>query len=417
MVMLTLKLSVICWLCFSSSKASSTVETYSSQYHNYRVTSSSLSWQRLKSRSNILSNHLVAAGEVKGTTLYVCRADVRGRKVPGYLIKPTCYVELYGEVKKYKVYEVLVNVEGAAMLHWKNITGGIYEVEGAVGCDRWYIAKANDDTTGSSIPGKIDPTLGRPNNIILEYNGVITQAQDAYILTEEQPSEYQLNDIKFGPRKATITERRYALKSILIRNDEPTPQTKEKVVTAAVHYVVYWGRPKGTYTNTPSTIHDGNSTYMVSWAIQKKIPHNIEKNIGIVLPPNTEVEVIVEALERKTRQEYSGVLTAFYSDSELQHRVRAYHENIEVVEIRASYVSFNYTTKQKQKINKFILGPYIPPTTTTKTTTTPKSTTVATTTTITTTTTETPKPPTTLKPITPTKIVKQFAGKSTYFSN
>ena len=87
----------------------SSVEIYSSRYKQ-QVTSSTLQWRTVNGRD--YPEDLVAVGRVGsgGEVLFLCRALYLGRKIPGYLKRPLCTIELAGHVMNSTNFQVQLNM-------------------------------------------------------------------------------------------------------------------------------------------------------------------------------------------------------------------------------------------------------------------------------------------------------------------
>jgi hypothetical protein len=83
----------------------SAAEIYSSRYKQ-QVTSSTLQWRTVNGRD--YPEDLVAVGRVGagGEVLFLCRALYLGRKIPGYLKRPLCTIELAGHVMNSTNFQV-----------------------------------------------------------------------------------------------------------------------------------------------------------------------------------------------------------------------------------------------------------------------------------------------------------------------
>lgn len=337
-----------------------------------------------------LLQNISAKAAIRERKIYVCRAKVNSKPIPGALIEKSpgkfiCVVALVTQVHQKEKYEVLQNVDKAARLIWENWEKSIDVPNGAILSGEYYISHStslsfkmlpNDVNLGMLyLMGKIEQNLGifGKMSVVTENNEVIQDVSNGQVLVEKEPIMYELtlrklitNRMKVNWRNTTV------LGETTLRNDDPNEMKAEAVITYAWKYISSWGFGRAMLKGLTTTIFLLNSSSVenITWGLPFEEERNGIEKVESMLPTGTasHVQVIGDYLEIEVP--YKAVLLSVFNDSTMMNRtVEWTWRYTTLMDVRTIYGPLYY-----------IHNNTLVPTTTTTTTESPPTTTPSTTT-------------------------------------
>lgn len=297
-----------------------------------------------------------------------CRGKRHGIWVPGAVIDGQCHMPFLNQVFKVKEYDVLVSINDSARIinkEWDHLravpANGITSSKMVLA-----IAKTDEDEV---LPGYVDP---QKREASLLKDGKHLLQKDAFILTEDEPERYEVDQVVRDEEHSLTTTEEKVVATVTLEN----PDEEEKLVSEMVDYVakevIYWGRIRGTITSLTATVMDPSGNVKdITWGNENELDNLEQQQVEFELPAAAGVNVTLIAIIHKYEAPYSAKLTAVYEDGERRTRtISGLHIHVRMAELRANFSKPFYLSNNSEIEGEFVTSEILMHSTTTTTTTT-----------------------------------------------
>lgn len=366
------------------------------------VTSSTLGWEKFNGEKTQLqhavkiynpsehprSKELLDSDQLSHAS-YVCRIQIEGIYCAGQThmedTSTICEASLQSDVRRHRMFEVLVNRNGGGKLKWQpwnkfraeKFPGAVSASNGKV--DEYYVARYKLGNHGHHHPyivGNYDPLEKLGGRIYAPLPGGEpgrVEHEKGDILVEIEPVQYELRNIRLNKLRTDIRKNTTILGSTILSNTEDMTNQAETVITYDYTKLTYYGKHPGVGNGVPTKVIDPRTQQAVDifWGVDLTERKFETKAINTILQPGTAINVTLLGNYTVMEAPYTALLKAYYDDNNdpVSWTLTGYMLSKDMEDVKIEFSPIYW-----------IENGTLVPTTTTTTTTTTTSTTEATTT-------------------------------------